>query len=309
MTRMATSILLKHPCRALLSSCYAVPRRSFTTVSRQNHVSSHYFYASSVSSFVSTARRRRLRVPQQPWRRSLATSNNNSSSSSSSNSSSSFLHHPLQQIVLWRQKPFKEKIGHYLRLVRLPVVAYGIYTLGFQQGVITSHQNPLRFQQELVDAVLVAHVPAGTQRDDIDVVVLSENDLTKNNARKDAYHQVATVAQQLIQQARIHVEKEYLQAIEVAQRRIMQQQNSRNNHLTAQQLIDQVHRDAKVKFWHEAQQRITGSSNALDVHDPWKFLFVGGAASPNAWVSEMLPKKIFITKSMVSTCMIRGMFE
>ena len=286
-TRMATSILLTHPCRPLSSSsCFAVPRRSLLIGQKQKNV----------NTTSSTGR--------QPCHRSLTTnssSSRSSRSSSNNNNSSSFLHHPLQQIVLWRQKPFKEKIGHYLRLVRLPVVAYGIYSLGFQQGVITSHQNPLRFQQELVDAVLVAHVPAGTQRDDIDVVVLSENDLTKNNARKDAYHQVATVAQQLIQQARIHVDKEYLQAIQVAQQRILQQQNNRNKHITAQQLIEQIHRDEKVKFWNQAQQRIAGSSNALDVHDPWKFLFVGGAASPNAWVSEMLPKKIFITKSMVST--------
>ena len=201
-------------------------------------------------------------------------------------------HHPLSRIVLWRQKPWVEKCGHYLRMIRLPVVAYGIYTLGFQQGVIQSHSNPHKFQQELLDGVLLAHAPPGTTRQDIDVLVLTETNLNAKNARKDAYHQVATVAKQLIQQAKKYVDTEYINAIEVARVKCL----TLNPNLTHEQLFEQVHKDAQVAFWHKANIRMNGDE--LNV-DPWKFLFVGGNASPNAWVSEMLPKKIFITKSMV----------
>ena len=139
------------------------------------------------------------------------------------------------------------------------------------------------FQQELLDKVLLAHVPVGTPRADIDVLVLTETDLTTpNGCHTDAYLRVAAVAQQLIVQARQYVDAEYIQAIEVARAACLQD----SPNLSDDALVAAVHRDAHVQFWRAAQMRLNGDD--LNVDD-WKFLFVGGNASPNACATPAAP--------------------
>lgn len=206
----------------------------------------------------------------------------------------------LNEIVLWRQRPFQEKVGHYLRIVRLPIVAYGIYTIGYRQGVIHSHQNPHKFQKQLLDSILLDSVKDSVDRKDIDVEVLSEDDLKgKNAASKDRYHQVAHVAQQIINEGRKHIDAELITAKEEARAKFAADVNAETEEemaLLQEQLEEQYDKDCNVKLWTEAKVRIDGDE--LNV-EPWRFIFVGGGAPPNAWVTEMLPKRVFITKNML----------
>ena len=75
-------------------------------------------------------------------------------------------HHWYSNIILLRQKPFLQRVGFFVRLIRIPVIAAGIYSLGYQNGIIESQRNPQHFQAQLLDAVLKESFPEGT----VDVV-------------------------------------------------------------------------------------------------------------------------------------------
>ena len=208
----------------------------------------------------------------------------------------------LHDLVLWRQRPFKEKVGQYLRMIRLPFIAYGIYTIGYRQGVVHSHQNPHKFQEQLMNSILEDSVPGPVKCQDIDVEILSEADLVGKNsaaASKDRYHQVACVAQQIIQIGRKHIDIEIEKAKETVRTNFVKSANAETEEemeLLQEQLEGLYDKDHDVKFWTEAKSRMDGDE--LNV-EPWRFIFVGGGASPNAWVTELLPKRVFITKSLL----------
>jgi len=200
-----------------------------------------------------------------------------------------------QQIVLWRQQPFLEKAGHYLRLIRLPIVAYGIYTIGYRQGIIDSHQNPLKFQQDLLEGIIKAYIPANSEEiGDVEVNILSETDLKdkRNVGRVDSSFRMARVATQLVQQAHKYVDAELHKAKEAVKSRFPD-----STIANEEKLQEEFQKDKDVTFWTQAKTRIAGDElNA----EPWRFVFVGNTLSVNAWVTEVLPKRIFITKSMYS---------
>ena len=58
-------------------------------------------------------------------------------------------------------------------------------------------------------------------------------------------------------------------------------------------------KDREVQKWMQAKIRINGDN--LNV-DPWRFIFLGSGAYPNAWVTELLPKRIFVTQSPLDFC-------
>jgi len=153
----------------------------------------------------------------------------------------------------------------------------------------------------MLDSILLESMGTPMERKDIDVEILSEDDLKgkKNAASKDRYHQVACVAQQIISEGRKHIDAELVKSKEAVRTKFAADVNAETEEemaLLQEQLEEQYDKDCDVKFWTEAKVRIEGDE--LNV-EPWRFIFVGGGAPPNAWVTELLPKRIFITKSML----------
>ena len=120
----------------------------------------------------------------------------------------------LNDIILHRQRPFWERIGSYLRIIRLPIIAGGIYSIGYRQGVIHSHQHPHQFQEQLLDSILLEATGNKVERQDINVRILTERDVegAPKKIKTDRYFQVASVAQQIIREASKHVDAELARA-------------------------------------------------------------------------------------------------
>lgn len=219
--------------------------------------------------------------------------------------------------ILWRQKPWKEKLGVYFRVVRIPIIAYGIFTIGYRQGVIESHRNPYAFQEQILDTILLERTNYKVDRQDIDVLVLNEQDLQYRKAKRqiktNRYYQIASVANELIGAARDHVREQLDEAkLAVRQRESQNRKDFLDRSLPVSQSLEEMQddlfeahleeaysKDPMVKKWREAKVRIEGDE--LNV-DPWRFVFLGSGASPNAWVTELLPKRIFITKTITDFC-------
>ena len=218
--------------------------------------------------------------------------------------------------ILWRQKPWQDKVGVYFRVIRIPIIAYGIFTIGYRQGVIQSFRNPYQFQEQIMDTILLERTGHEVERKDIDVLVLSELDLSDRKAKQqikvNRYYQIASVANQLIGAAREHVHERLDEAKQVVRERelktgikalkssAVEMPNQGDlEKLFAAQLEEAYDKDPTVVKWRDAKVRIEGDE--LNV-DPWRFIFLGSGASPNAWVTELLPKRIFITKSITDFC-------
>uniref|UniRef100_A0A7S3P4Z9 Peptidase M48 domain-containing protein n=1 Tax=Amphora coffeiformis TaxID=265554 RepID=A0A7S3P4Z9_9STRA len=228
--------------------------------------------------------------------------------------------------ILWRQKPWQEKVGVYFRVVRIPAIAYGIFTLGYRQGVMESFRHPYKFQEQMMDNILLESTGYQVDRKDMDVLVLSELDFLPPNDRKtkqlvqtNRYYQIASVAHQIIAAARKHVQERLEEAKQVVRQRelkvgiraLMDDGHKKDvsamtnqglpplESLMEVQVEKAYDKDPDVQKWRNAKIRIEGDE--LNV-EPWRFVFLGSGAGPNAWVTELLPKRIFITKTITDFC-------
>ena len=216
--------------------------------------------------------------------------------------------------ILWRQLPLKQKLGLYLRIVRLPIIAYGIFTIGYRQGIIDSHRNPYKFQEQILDTILLERTRYEVDRQDIDVLVITEDDLKNRKQQKlvktNRYYQVASIANQIITAARQYVDVALEDAKETVRKREMKNlelsidPSSLKAGSVYKEKLDYYFeaaydKDREVQKWREAKIRINGDD--LNV-DPWRFIFLGSGAYPNAWVTELLPKRIFVTQSLLDFC-------
>jgi Zn-dependent protease with chaperone function len=208
--------------------------------------------------------------------------------------------HWYSRIVVFRQKPILQRIGYIVRLVRIPIVAAGIFSLGYHQGVIESQRQPQYFQKELMDAMLLDCCPDGN----VQVEILSELDVqgwgAANKIATSRNHQVASVATKIIQQAKLHIRHELEKAEADARASLLLLESSttkggNNKTLSEAEMVKRIAKSKQVSKWREAQWRVIGSD--LDT-EPWRFVFVNGPG-PNAWVAELLPKRIFITTSLL----------
>ena len=177
------------------------------------------------------------------------------------------------RLVLWRQKPLLERVGFFLKIIRIPTVAAGIYSLGYRQGLIESLQNPTLFQEKIMLSVLD---DVGATLEDCEI--LSASDVVgKSNQRQVATrrnHQISYVAQQLVEQSRRHIAREL-------------------------SLAKESNDEKSIEFWEAAFLRINGAQSGQAVEsDPWRFVFIKTDYS-NAFVTELIPRHIFITSAMI----------
>lgn len=210
------------------------------------------------------------------------------------------VHHPRHSeshswyasIILLRQKPLLQRIGYFVRLVRIPIVAAGIFSLGFHQGVIESQRNPQHFQQQLLDAVIKESYPEGQA--EVETISVSEIEIWRKKwTRTETRNlQVANVAAKILDQAKIHIQKELQNAKQESKFKIIAASPA---NLSDKELTQKIEKSPEVEKWEAAKWRVIGSD--LDT-EPWRFVFVTGP-SPNAWVTELLPKRLFIATSLL----------
>jgi Zn-dependent protease with chaperone function len=169
-----------------------------------------------------------------------------------------------------------------LRYVRIPVLVVSVYSLGYQQGVIDCTKEPIALQNHILKGILLS-----TGCTDIDDVhVINDKDIKYHSFRRP--DQVAIVGHKVISAARNIVESKLQHAMTVVKSKLPPDISPENELLA-------MSTDPDVQFYYNARLRINGEQ--ID-NSMWQYIFID-SPTPNAFVTEVLPRKFFITTAML----------
>jgi Zn-dependent protease with chaperone function len=178
---------------------------------------------------------------------------------------------------------FWQRLARLVRIVRIPVLVVSVYSLGFQQGVMDCTKTPDALSEKILLSVLVA---TGTQDLENDVHIVHEKEISIFSRSKP--HQVAAVGHRIINAARVYV-NEQLQAAMNDVTAVLPAD------IDAKYAREAMERDETVQFWLDARLRIEGEGI---ISKPWQYIFIR-SPNPNAFVSEILPHRFFITEALL----------
>ncbi|KAG7371069.1 peptidase M48 Ste24p family protein [Nitzschia inconspicua] len=187
------------------------------------------------------------------------------------------------------------RIAFFVKVVRIPFLVVAIYGLGYRQGITDTVRNPLKLQQGTFEALLHE---MGVEDFEEDVEIMSERGVSgfstlqwiigraKVEAEDPRTLKVANIGREVIDSARRYVRKNLDEAIEKGKERL--DGEYQKDEALARKLLE----DPKVAFWAESLERLEGAK--LEGIDNWQYVLVKSPI-PNAFVSEMLPQRLFVT--------------
>jgi Zn-dependent protease with chaperone function len=195
------------------------------------------------------------------------------------------------------------RLGLFFKYTRIPFLIVAIYGLGYQQGVIDTVRNPSKLQQGIFESIcLEMGVTSGDQVDIISErrpppkftklgwAYVSDND--EDGRIHDARtHRVTSIGREIIRAARMYVKDELKTAIQKAKVEIL----TNKSDLSSEEVTKLVFEDPEVDFWEQSRQRIEGST--IDGIKDWQYVLLD-TEIPNAFVSEMLPQRLFVTTGL-----------
>jgi len=175
---------------------------------------------------------------------------------------------------------------------------YWVFKNSYQRGATDAIRNPLKLQQSAFEAMLMEF---GVESDD-EVEIVTEHgvqtrfDAPLGNIRggkvaKDPRaERVAVVGREILKSAQKYVRDNLEEAIDRAKDRI-----TKGSYVKEQQLAKQIKDDPEVLFWIDALEHVEGA--ALEGIGNWSYVLISSPI-PNAFVSAMLPQKIFVTTGL-----------
>jgi Zn-dependent protease with chaperone function len=198
-----------------------------------------------------------------------------------------------------------KRFAWYFKMARLPFLIGAIYGLGYQQGVMETVRNPTKMQESFFESMCMEMGVASW--DDVDIIcerqfrvkprgwlkgLVTTSPSYQDTERK---HQprtenVANIGREIIRAARQHVREELNKAMEK-----VKEENKKNDKLTELELLGLINADETVTQWSKAQIRIEGE--AWNGIENWQYVLVG-TPIPNAFVSELLPQRFFVTTGL-----------
>jgi len=207
---------------------------------------------------------------------------------------------------------FWRRLAAIVRIVRIPALVMSVFGLGYQQGIVDCTRSPQALQEQIFRSVLASVGVSDWKQ----VQVLGEQDISY--VSRTPHHQVAAVGDRIISSARTLVQEELDNAMQNVQRKLPVD-------ILPEDAMKYIKADKKVEFWFNAAQRLLGEVNStnilvdLMVSDdagkpdvtttarltgtklkkvPWQYVFIQ-SEQPNAFVSEILPQRFFITSAMM----------
>ena len=177
------------------------------------------------------------------------------------------------------------RIAQMIRIVRIPIVVVSVYTLGYQQGVIDCTKEPKHLERQLTTGILV-----GTGCKDLDsTTTIATNQINWSTTAKE--HRIAaTVGQKIIAEALTFVQSK----LHEAEQTVLSQLSPST---TPQERTVALASNEQVEFWTQALLRLEGEDGPV-LSPPWQFIFCH-SPSPNAFVTELLPRRFFVTTSLL----------
>lgn len=175
------------------------------------------------------------------------------------------------------------RLARLVRFTRIPFLVLSVYGLGYQQGIVDDIRDPKNTREAIMDKVLSS--VAISSRDEVYSISddeINSSPLNSFRPRMREVNRIATIGHKIILAAREYV-KQQLEA----RARLIQAKLPTN--MPEEQRVAILDRDAEVKKWRKATMQLNGS---------WSYLLLE-TTIPNAFVSELLPKRIFVTTSML----------
>lgn len=244
---------------------------------------------------------------------------------------------PPKRWTFWR------RLAWLVRTLRIPVLVFSVFGLGYQQGIIECTKHPQALQQQILRALLAEHGVVDLE-DKVEVITEAELSFLKMTTMTSRKYQVASVGHRIVSAARAHVKDQLEQAIQKVLLALP-------TDLTPEQVEARINDNDDVQFWYHAALRLYGEANssslvlnalnlAADAMEssstsdnkapsknrkgsvvraanelpapvqqrvrqakkvvpvPWQYIVVD-SPQPNAFVSEVLPQRFFITTAMM----------
>jgi len=192
------------------------------------------------------------------------------------------------------------RIAYAVKLVRFPFLLVAISSIGYQRGVNDAIRNPLKLQQAAFESMLMEFSVPST--DEVEIVtergVRSRFDTPlgslggkKLETKDSRSEKIAIVGRQILKSAQTYVRTNFEEAIEKAKEDILKDDVD----MEERELSRRLNEDPEVQFWVAALENVEGAS--LDGIQNWSYVLISSPI-PNAFVSAMLPHKIFVTTGL-----------
>lgn len=216
-----------------------------------------------------------VRTGHSCWQPSRVRSIFSSSSSSSSSSDGPGGH------GRWRV------LARIVRYVRIPVLVASVYGLGYQQGIIEYARNPDEVQESLLESVLagvgctdpkLVHAVTDSGSSSLGLVGGVMTSGENRSARR-----VARIGSKIKQAAKELVRQKQRAAVDEVRSKLPQD-------VSEQQLLQALQLDEEFVMWTSAIQKLEGT---------WTYMQLN-VDLPNAFVTEIVPRHIFITTAMLA---------
>lgn len=192
------------------------------------------------------------------------------------------------------------RIAYAVKLVRFPFLLVAISSIGYQRGVIDAIRNPMKLQQGSFEAMLMEFSVESSE--DVEIVTergvrsrfdtplgsLGGGNVKTSNPRSE---KIALVGREIVKSAQVYVRKNFQDAVKKAKDRLVNDET----YISEQELAKLLNDDADVQFWVAALEHVEGAS--LQGIQNWSYVLIPSPI-PNAFVSEMLPQKIFVTTGL-----------
>lgn len=172
------------------------------------------------------------------------------------------------------------RLAVVVRYARIPVLVLGVYSLGYQQGIMDCTKTPKMLQEKILNTVLVGQGVTDMSH----VHVVGEWEIKKFTS--DRHHGVALIGQKIIKAAREHVHEKLVESMAKVRERLP-------DDMPESVLNEHYRKDEACDFWYEAGVRLVGEGEK-----PWQFVFIK-TGLPNAFVTEMLPQRFFMTTGLL----------
>lgn len=186
---------------------------------------------------------------------------------------------------------------------RIPFLVLSVYGVGYQQGIMDYSREPEYKESKLMESMLAGVGCAGELRDE--VLVASEGEwrglMKKLRSLMHAYDKevyeelhrrvvmvqdVAGVGEKVIKVAQSYVKGKLMDAVREATAQMPPEIVKDRN-----KLHEALLENDEVELWTKASKHMEG---------PWRFVLIPSPID-NAFVSEVLPRRIFITTSFIES--------
>ena len=201
------------------------------------------------------------------------------------------------------------RIALYVKISRVPILIVAVYSLGYQQGAVDSVRNPLKIQQGTFESICQEYGVTSAE----DVELISERGMSTSRLRRMKIfwkerraaeeadlsvqgRMVMDVAREIIRAAKKYVREELQKATEAAKERLRKENPTLFEPENEQELYLALQEDGDVEDWLNARERIEGST--IDGILNWQYVLINTPV-PNAFVSEMLPQRFFVTTALI----------